>query len=268
MAPFLTHLVIGERVWTEIDGQGTYCRSYSSFLFGCLAPDVDKFCDGLEQATTHFLAKDPNSTHVWRRSQHFLNHSTAFLRAPFHQLGGSEQAFVLGYLCHVATDEITGRLGLALRSRLAASGASLPNVDAILTAIDPRLWANATDPEHIATALEAATVPDGTFVFAPHDCLEALRQSILPQVWEGGGLEPFLRMWRRQRQWLFHGRVSNETTDPGIENKLSAIRQAMERDMPQAEQLVETVDLAAFMDEAVTHSRQRINALLAAEKES
>ena len=94
------------------------------------------------------------------------------------------------------------------------------------------------------------------------------RREVLPQVREGGGLEPFLRMWRRQRQWLCHGRVSNETSEPAIEAKLSAVRQAMEPDMPQAEQLVETIDLIAFVDEAVCHSRQRIAALLVTEEGS
>ena len=72
MAPFLTHLVVGERVWTALDGVQSGADNYGTFLFGCLAPDVDKFCHGLEQSTTHFVAKDEAGTWAWQRSQRFL----------------------------------------------------------------------------------------------------------------------------------------------------------------------------------------------------
>jgi hypothetical protein len=85
VAAFLTHLVVGERVWAQLDGRrpqawaSLWCtpagerversgepssdgwrsseEDYGS-LFGCLAPDVDKLCAGLEQGVTHFLPMD------------------------------------------------------------------------------------------------------------------------------------------------------------------------------------------------------------------
>jgi hypothetical protein len=268
MAPFLTHLVIGERVWAALDGHWPGGGGYGTFLFGCLAPDVDKMCDGLEQGTTHFLPKDEAGTWAWERGQHFLDRPTDFLRAPFRALSVSEQAFVLGYLCHVAADEITGRLARALRQDLAAIGRPLPHPDAVLTLIDPRIWAMATTPERMVAALEAATIPEGTFPSIPLHCLTALRQIVLPQLREGGGLKPYMQMLRRQRHWMRHGWVSDSTGDANLEGELSAYRRKLETAFPASEQLVDTIDLECFVQDAVSHSLQRIHALLAEEGES
>jgi hypothetical protein len=265
MAPFLTHLVVGERVWRALNGQ--HLRDgYGTFLFGCLAPDMDKFSDDLEQSTTHFLAKDQAFIHAWQRSRHFLDHPADFLRVPFQGLGDDEQVFVLGYLCHVTTDEMTARLGLSLRGQCAASGASLPNVDALLTSIDPRCWAMALDPDEVLMALQAAEMPVGAFPFASQACLVALYRTVLPQIQEGGGLESFLRMLRRQWQWRRHGQVRDAVDDPDLEAELAEFRGQLEAELPASERLVETLDLGVFVEEATRHSLQRIYELLAGEE--
>jgi hypothetical protein len=265
MAPFLTHLLIGERVWNGLDRQRPALESYGTFLFGCLAPDVDKLCDGVEQGTTHFVGKDGAGRYAWRRSLHFLEHQADFLRAPFKTLEASEQSFVLGYLCHVATDESTARFAMDVRSQAAAVGGSLPNTDAVLTAMDPRFWAMVTDPEGIVAALEAVVIPEGTFTFVPQTCLAAMHQVVVPQVREGGGLGPYLNMVRRQKRWMRHGLVSDAPDDPELEAELSAYRRQIEIDLPASEQLVDRVALKTFVDRAVRHSRERLHALLAEE---
>ncbi len=265
MAPFLTHLVIGERVWARLDGY-QHSGKYGTFLFGCLAPDVDKLCDRLEQGSTHFVAKDEGNTYMWQRSQRFLDHRSDFLRAPFHALQVSEQAFVMGYLCHVASDEITARFALDLRSQLAVRGRSLPNVDAVLTAMDPRFWAMTTDPAKVMAALAAAEIPGSTLTFVPPDCLLAMHQIVLPQVREGGGLVPYLNMVRRQRRWMQHGLVSDANDDPDLEAELAAYRRQIEADLTTSERLVDTMELEPFVDKAAEHSLQRIHALLAEER--
>lgn len=268
MAPFLTHLAIGERVWSALDGHWPGEEGYGTFLFGCLAPDVDKICDGLEQGTTHFLPKDEAGTWAWQRGQQFLDRPLDFLRAPFCDLTTGEQAFVLGYLCHVATDEITGRLARALRQGLTDSGRPLPNPDALLTLMDPRIWATTVSPDRMIAALESAAIPGGTFPSIPLPCLAALHQIVLPQLREGGGLEPYLRMLRRQRQWIRHGQVSDSTGDADLETELSAYGRQLEAAFPASRQLVDTIDLERFVENAVSHSVQRIYALLAEEGES
>jgi hypothetical protein len=191
-----------------------------------------------------------------------LDHQTDFLRAPFPNLEPHEQAFVLGYLCHVATDEVTGRLGRTLRDRLAAAGKPLPNVVALLTAIDPQLWTRAADPDGALTALAAVTIPAHTWVFAPHDCLVAMHRIVLPQVREGGGLEPYVRMMRRHWQWLHHGWVSDASDDPVLEDALADHRRSIERDLPLAERLVKEIEMGDLVEQAVQHSTRCIQALL------
>jgi hypothetical protein len=232
-------------------------------LFGCLAPDVDKFCLGLEQSTTHFLAKDKAGTWAWLRSQRFLDEQTAFLRIPFHALDAAERAFVMGYLCHVATDEITGRIAQTIQADHTGSGARLPHVDAILTAMDPRFWAMACDPGSLTAALDRASIPDRAFAFTRRDCLRALYESVAPQVTEGGGLTPCVNMVRRQWQWMRHGRVSNAADDPELESDLAAFRRRIEDDLPASERLVDRLDLEFFLQEACRHSVECIHTLLA-----
>ena len=266
MAPFLTHLVIGERVWNALDRQRPAQESYGTFLFGCLAPDVDKLCDGLGQDTTHFVGKDEAGTYAWRRSQHFLDNQTDFLRAPFRALEAGEQSFVLGYLCHVATDETTARASKDLQGQLAETGTPLPSIDAILTAMDPRFWAMVTDPEGIVAALEAVVIPDGTLTFAPQACLTAMHKIVAPQVREGGGLGPYLNMVRRQGQWVRNGQVSDSTDDPVLEAELAPYRRQIKDDLPASEQLVTTIKLDPFVEDAVRNSLARLHTLLSVER--
>lgn len=265
MAPFLTHLMVGERVWLSLDGARSG-QEYGTFLFGCLAPDVDKFCAGLEQATTHFVAKDRGFAWVERRTRRFLESPADFLRAPFAELAPSEQALVLGYLCHVATDEATGRLARRLTEHLNDIGRPWPNVDAFLTVVDPRLWVLARDPEGAVAALAAAHIPEGTFPFAPIDCLEALHRVVLPQAREGGGLLPYLRMVRRHWYWRRHGQVSDARDDPALEQDLEAHRRRVEEGLAYSETLVDELGLEPFVQEAVEHSIRCLEALLAQEK--
>jgi hypothetical protein len=263
MAPFLTHLAVGERVWAALDGEQPAADNYGTFLFGCLAPDVDKFCHGLEQSMTHFVAKDEAGTWAWQRSQRFLDEQTAYLRLPFHALDAVEQVFVMGYLCHIATDEITGRIAQTIKADHAGSGARLPHVDAILTAMDPRFWTMACEPGSLIDALNEASIPDRAFVFTRLDCLRAIYESVVPQVTEGGGLMPCVHMVRRQWQWMRNGQVSDAPDDPELESDLAAFRRRIEADLPTSERLVDRLDLELFMQEACRHSTERIHTLLA-----
>jgi hypothetical protein len=265
MAPFLTHLVVGERVWATLDGRLCFEGSYGTFLFGCLAPDVDKICADLDQATTHFLPKDEGYTYLQQRSQYFLEHQADFLRAPFHGLEDVEQVLVSGYLCHVATDEVTGRYALSLRSQLAGTEAPFPHTEALLTAMDPSFWAMATDPDGIVAALAVAAIPGGALALVPPASLIALHQIVWPQVRDGGGLMPYIDMVRRQWQWVHHGWATDATDDPALEADLAAYRHEIEADLPASQKVLETLDsmqLEHFVDEATTHSLDRIHTLL------
>ena len=272
MAPFLSHLMIGERVWLSLDGGWPASGGYGVFLFGCLAPDVDKFCPGLEQETTHFLPKDEGRTWVHRRTRHFLEFPDRYLRAPFSALEPAEQAFILGYLCHVATDEVTGKLAEDIYQQLTSLGEPVPGPDAVLTAVDPRLWSMALDPGAMIAALDQVSIPAETLPFAPAECLQGLYHVVLPQVREGGGLEPYLHTVRRHRQFMRRNSPGRGSTggspDLDLEAELDALRHKLERSLPLAEQLVDGLDLQLFVRDAVERSCQRIAWLLAEENKS
>jgi hypothetical protein len=289
MAPFLSHLVVGERVWQALPeyilaghvlaghalqaesqlpsaSQSADGNGYGSFLFGCLAADVDKFCEGLEQATTHMMAKDPAGTYAWERSRLFLERQTDLLRAPFRTLEPHERWFVLGYLCHLATDEITARRAGAMNRKLMAAGGSLPNIDALLTALDARVWAAASDPEGLKAALAAIPIADGTLVFAPEECLAAMHRIVLPQIRGGGGLEPYLNMVRGQWIWLRLGASSADAAElAGLEAEVQDYRRTIAANMPAAETWVAEFAVEQYVEEASSYSLQRIGELLGKE---
>jgi hypothetical protein len=168
----------------------------------------------------------------------------------------------MGYLCHVTTDEISGRLASIVEDYLVGLGEPVPQVDAVLTALDPRCWAMAADREGVVEALSVAQIPDGTFPFASSSCLAAMHQIVLPQVREGGGLLPYLGMVRRLKQWIRQGEVSDATDDAVLEAELASYRRQIEEDLPASERLVGAMDLELFVAEAVGHSYERICALL------
>ena len=113
MAPFITHFLAAEKVWPEIKRAASWPNVdstllYGHFCFGCVAPDIDKISATLTQKDTHFFdrttAWDLMSTH---RSATFVNRQADFLYRPFPHLTPAEQAFALGYLCHLCVDEVS-----------------------------------------------------------------------------------------------------------------------------------------------------------------
>lgn len=113
MAPFNTHFLVAEKIWPTVKTLTTWpvsCNEilYGQFCFGCVAPDVDKVSAVLRQRDTHFFDRtDPYELMASHRSATFLARQAEFLRAPFEQLEPEEQAFALGYLCHLCLDEVS-----------------------------------------------------------------------------------------------------------------------------------------------------------------
>ena len=106
MAPFNTHFLIAEKLWSELDGP--WSTHYGQFCFGCIAPDVDKLSATLTQKETHFFDRTgPREFMASHRSATLIRQQTDFLGQPFTQLEPKEQAFALGYLCHLCVDEVS-----------------------------------------------------------------------------------------------------------------------------------------------------------------
>jgi hypothetical protein len=113
MAPFNTHFLVAEKIWPNVAARlllpVTYnCNHYGQFCFGCVAPDVDKASAALTQKETHFFDRTTNyELMATSRTAAFLQHQAEFLRRPFASFAPEEKAFVLGYLCHLAVDEVS-----------------------------------------------------------------------------------------------------------------------------------------------------------------
>ena len=105
MAPIVMHAVIGERVYPQI-GPLAQTRAYGSFLLGCMLADVNAFCD-LDRRQTHFAGRpDEDGEDAFTKgSTAFLAELDTFLCRTWTGLSPNEQAFVAGYLCHLAADE-------------------------------------------------------------------------------------------------------------------------------------------------------------------
>ena len=106
MAPFNAHFAVAEKLWPQLDGP--WKSHYGQFCFGCVAPDVEKSSASLTQKETHFFDQTTDyELMVTHRSVAFINAQAEFLRQPFDELPPPEQAFALGYLCHLCVDEVS-----------------------------------------------------------------------------------------------------------------------------------------------------------------
>jgi len=105
MAPFTTHLVIGERLFTHlVEMFGSL--DYGSFLAGSVLVDVHVFSK-IEREKTHFADRfEKNGPFGFDKScRNFVERFDDLLLRPWDKLTDNEQAFVLGYFCHLAADE-------------------------------------------------------------------------------------------------------------------------------------------------------------------
>lgn len=116
MAPFNTHFLVAEKIWPTVQAMVTWPATcshihYGQFCFGCVAPDIDKLSATLSQKDTHFFARsESRKLVIGRRSYEFLRQQNHFLAQPFARLPADAQAFALGYLCHLAVDEVSKHL--------------------------------------------------------------------------------------------------------------------------------------------------------------
>lgn len=256
MAPLIAHLVIAERIWPRLAQQ--WKGAYSGFLFGTLATDADKFCPELEQPTTHLIGKDGTDAWLTQRSRRFIERQTELLQAPFADLGPSEQAFALGYLCHLAADEATASRYVAFRDYRAARMGSLPADEAIATAVDERAATLLRDRSETIAILETSRIPTGLFPFIPRRCLHALRWIVFPLVRDGGGFESYIRLVRRNQLWHRHRQTSDEPVDADLEEKLAVFREHLLACEEEARSVASEFDFASTITATVDHCWVRL----------
>jgi hypothetical protein len=161
MAPHVTHLVIGERVFPML--RRLQSGAYGPFLLGCILVDVHGFSD-INRRRTHLvgtLAEEGTSAFTTSCTR-FLDRRGELLLRPWEALSGNEQAFIAGYLCHLAVDEIWREFGWEILQALdVTSPDDLPMpVDVIMMALSVLSGAFFLDFAAVSAALEEVAVPD------------------------------------------------------------------------------------------------------------
>lgn len=244
MAPLVTHLVVGERVFAQLpqfDATG-----YGPFLLGCLLADVNNFAD-IERRRTHFAGKlDEDGVAAFTTMcAGFLHGLDGLLLHPWNELDGTGQAFVSGYLCHLAADEEWKRLSWNLLLTLGIeSMADLPVPGGVVmtafSVLSSELFA---DLPAIATALSAASVPD-VLTHVPHEAFQAMWDIVRGPVMNGHSPQSYFELLRRQ----------------GIPSAdLQAIQQRHEMYWDQAVALIRSMgSVEPFIQTAVEHSLEVI----------
>ena len=185
MAPLVTHLVVGERVFAQL--QQFDVAAYGPFLLGCVLVDVHGFSD-VDRRTTHFVGRlHEDGEDAFRKScDNFLDQLDTLLVRPWRELTQHEQAFVAGYLCHLAVDEVSKQSGYEMMQKLGISSLDeLPVPGGILLGAFAALTGEQhSDFSSIASALENASLPH-----------------VLAHV----SLDDFQAMWEITKAWVMNG---------------------------------------------------------------
>jgi hypothetical protein len=164
MAPLVTHLVIGERVFPAVSRfvQDTP-STYGAFLQGCIVVDVYGFKPKGDRRITHFVGRlqEDGETAFRRSCDIFLERLDSLLSRAWDSLTEAEQAFVAGYLCHLAADEVWKEMGWQLLQELKLDSLTdlpVPG-DVCLTVFDVISSTGFVDFAAIVAALEQPAIP-------------------------------------------------------------------------------------------------------------
>jgi hypothetical protein len=196
MAASVTHLVIGERVFAGAAYIGSSLEEYGAFLMGCILVDVHAF-HPVDRRAAHLVGRVEEDGEAAYRSScaNFLQQKDRLLRRPWASLARGEQAFLAGYLCHLAVDECWKELGKNLFDRLGISDwidFPIPG-DLGLTVFDNLCFPRLVDPARAGAALAAAPIPD-VFTHIAQEMLLSQWRIIDEYVFAGGTAAAHLDM--------------------------------------------------------------------------
>lgn len=162
MPTFVTHIIIGERVFSYLTERHLQPADYGPFLLGCVLADVNNFGQ-LDRRQTHFVGRiDEEGQGAFTKScENFLTRLDGLLMHPWPELASVERAFVAGYMCHLASDEAWKKFSWTWMQLLEIrSSAEFPvPIDVVLTAFDVLAAELYRDRAAIVAALTDATIP-------------------------------------------------------------------------------------------------------------
>ena len=195
MAPIVMHAVIGERVYPQIEPLAQ-TQTLGSFLLGCMLADVNAFSD-LDRRQTHFAGRpDEDGEDAFDKgSLAFLSRLDGLLQQPWGRLPPNEQAFVAGYLCHLAADEAwKSVVWRALWAMGITSAKQFPIPGGVvLTAYSVLSVKHYHDAAAVADALRPVMVPD-VLTHVPHETLARMWRIVRPCSMDDFTVECYLVM--------------------------------------------------------------------------
>jgi len=197
MAPLITHLVVGERVFAQL--QQFDPAAYGTFLLGCVLVDVNGF-SGIDRRVTHFVGRlHEDGEDAFRKScDNFLEQLDTLLIRPWRELEQREQTFVAGYLCHLAVDEVWKRLGQDVMLALGINSLADTPVpgEVFMTAFDVLSSEMYIDFTSVASELDAASVPN-VLTHVPYAIFQNMWRIVKPHVRNGRTAESYFEMIKR-----------------------------------------------------------------------
>ena len=200
MAPLLTHLVIGERVYPQIRFCDVTPSVYGAFLAGCVLVDVNSFSQ-IDRRITHFVGRLPEDGEAAFRDScsNFLNQLGEVVRLPWETLARTEQAFIAGYLCHLAGDEIWKELTWKMLQSLGiASPIDLPVPgEVILTTFSVLSGEMFVDYPSVRSTLNIAEIPD-IFTHVSWNDFQRTWQIAQPYLLSGHTLDAYFEFLKRK----------------------------------------------------------------------
>ena len=199
MAPLITHLVIGERVFRQLRHFDPTPTVYGSFLLGCLLVDANHFSD-VDRRQTHFVGRlDEDGADAFEKScANFLRQLDGLLLRPWDDLTPREQAFVAGYLCHLTADETWKAFTWRLLQTLDITSwvdFPLPG-EVVLTVVSVLSSRVLTDLRAVAAALNDASIPH-VLTHVPHDAFQNMWDITQAYALDGRTRESYFDMLER-----------------------------------------------------------------------
>ena len=193
------HLVVGERVYSQIPQLKPTPPVYGAFLLGCVLVDVH-IVSSLDRPQTHFVGRlEEDGESAFRTScASFLSQVNVLLLRRWSSLSRCGQAFVAGYLCHLATDESWKEYNWCLLQELGITSVSalpVPN-EVLLTAYQVLSAKAFVDASRVASALKEVVIPD-VLAHLPHEALVRMWKTIQPLALDGSSPESYFQMARR-----------------------------------------------------------------------
>jgi hypothetical protein len=193
-------LVIGERVSVTVQHLRSSPLVYGAFLLGCVLVDANNYY-GLERHQTHFMKLSNGEGEGTPRGScaSFLNQLNSLLLRRWGTLTEPEQAFVAGYLCHLAADEAWLEVSWGLLQELGLKAwDDLPvPAEVMLVTFNELSQELSEDLPLIASALKGAAIPK-VFAHVPQGAFQRMWDLAQAYVLDGGRLEAYLTLLESQ----------------------------------------------------------------------